>query len=108
MALLDRLKLRTDAPDSENELLTEILLEAVEAYIDYRFPNASPKPSASIERVEPEYEGIVLLMAIDIYNKIGSEGERGHSENGISRTYSGDWISKDLLARIVPYCGVVS
>lgn len=99
MALIDRMRIRTG--EESDELLEECLLEATEAYMAHRFP-----VSAHPDSVEPEYEGLVLAMAIDIYNKIGAEGQRSHSENGISRSYSGDWISHDLLARIVPLCGV--
>jgi len=101
MALIDRLEIRTG--ETDEDLLDEILQEAVDTYMDCRFPNTADRPST----VEPQYEGLVLQMAVDIYNKIGAEGQRSHSENGVSRSYSGDWVSKDLLARIVPFCGVI-
>lgn len=108
MQLIDRLALRTGAGEGETALLGEVLAEAIETFLDVRYPVAKDKPSYRDYEVEPEYEGLILLMAVDIWSKIGAEGERSHSENGVSRTYSGDWVSKDLLARIVPYCGVVS
>lgn len=108
MELLARLQIRTGAGDDETALLEEVLTEAVETFLDVRYPVAKDRPLPQEYDIEPQYEGLILLMAVDIWNKIGAEGERSHSENGVSRTYSGDWVSKDLLARIVPYCGVVS
>lgn len=100
MALLERLQIRTG--ETDRELLDEVIAEAKEIYVACRWPNQRNRPVEP----EPEAEGLVLRMAIDIYNKIGAEGQRGHSENGISRSYSGDWVSHDLLAQIVPICGV--
>ena len=104
MRIFDRVKLRTGADDSENDLVDEICTEAEEIFLRHRYPNAVNRPN----QVYAQDEGIVVLMAVDIYNKIGAEGERSHSENGVSRTYSGDLVSKDILSMIVPYCGVVS
>lgn len=104
MALIDRLQVRTG--ESDTALLNEILTEATDIYLSCRFPN---KTTDRPTEVEPSYEGIVLLMAVELYERIGAEGQTAHSENGVSRSYSGGgWVSKDLMGRIVPYCGVVS
>lgn len=101
--MFDRLILRTGVND-QDELLDEILTEAIEIYKSCRFPNAANPP----DEVEPQYETVVVLIALELYNRMGAEGQESHSENGISRRWSGDgWVSKDLLSRIVPYCGVV-
>lgn len=104
MGVFERVKLRTGASDDEDELVDEICIEAEEIYLMHRYPNAVNRPT----QPAASEEGIVVLMAIDIYNKIGAEGQRSHSENGVSRTYSGDLVSKDILSMIVPYCGVVT
>lgn len=100
-SLLTRLTVRTG--ETDRELLDELLAEATDIYMDHRFPHGD-RPA----EVEDRYAGLVLLMAIDLYYKIGAEGQMSHSENGISRTYSSGWVSKDLVSQIVPYCGVVS
>ena len=47
-----------------------------------------------------------MAMAFnDIYAKVGAEGQKGHSENGVSRTYEAAWITFDLLANFPNYVG---
>lgn len=38
----------------------------------------------------------LAMACIEVYSRVGSEGERAHSENSISRTYDGAWISSRL------------
>ena len=48
-----------------------------------------------------------LAMACnDIYAKAGAEGQKGHSENGINRTYDSAWISPKLLSGLPNYVGI--
>lgn len=42
-------------------------------------------------------------MCVSSLSKMGAEGEKSHSENGISRTYgSDDDYPNDLLKQIIP------
>lgn len=52
--------------------------------------------------VEPIYSTLQIKMAIELYNKRGAEGQSGHSENGISRTYESSDLSPSLLAQVTP------
>ena len=52
--------------------------------------------------LEPRYLDLQLRIAADLYAKEGAEGETAHSENGVSRTYSGAWISEELLSEVTP------
>lgn len=45
----------------------------------------------------------ITMACIDIYGKIGGEGEISHSENGTSRTYDAAWITTDLLSNLPNY-----
>ena len=48
-----------------------------------------------------------LAMACnEVYARIGSEGQTGHSENGISRSYDGTWISPKLLSGLPNYARI--
>lgn len=47
-----------------------------------------------------EYD--MLQIAVYLLNKRGAEGETGHTEGGISRTYSSADVPQSLLSRIVP------
>lgn len=106
-ATIERLKLRLGIPaadTSQDTLLEDILETAAIAVMSCRYPYLDsdkwPDPGPMLEEKE-------LLVAMDLYNKMGAEGQLSHSENGISRSYQSSWISKDLLADIVPVCGVI-
>jgi len=38
----------------------------------------------------------LAMACIEVYSRMGAEGEKSHSENAISRTYDGAWISTRL------------
>lgn len=99
MTALERLTARTG--ETDQDILEDLLETAKEIILSVRFPN-----SEWPDDVEDRYKGLQIRIALDLYNKRGAEGEISHSENGISRTYTAGWVSKDLLAEIVPYCGV--
>ena len=45
-----------------------------------------------------------LAMACnEVYAKAGAEGQTGHSENGINRSYDSAWISPKLLSGLPNY-----
>lgn len=115
MTQLERLKI--EIPDEPDERVLEYELEkAKEVILRRRFP-LGDWPTQIVENeygqleevtvVEPRYKGLQILIAVDLYNKRGAEGEISHSENGISRSYESSWVSKDLLDEIVPMVGVV-
>lgn len=101
MTQLERLKIRIPENQSETEL--EELLESAKAVIlSRRFPFGEPP-----EEIEPRYKDLQIRIAVEMYNKIGVEGQTGHSENGISRSYASASVSEELLREITPKAGVV-
>ncbi len=44
---------------------------------------------------------------VEVYGKIGAEGQLSHSENGTSRTYESSWISPKLFDGLPNYVGVL-
>ena len=105
MTALQRLKLRIGQTDNSLDALLEDLLDtAKNAIMLRRFPYAETFPA----ELEARYAEKQILIALDLFNKMGAEGQITHSENGISRTYESSWISKQLLEDIVPVCGVIT
>lgn len=49
----------------------------------------------------------IAMACVEVYSRAGAEGERAHSENAISRTYDGAWISTRLHDVLPNYVGVV-
>jgi hypothetical protein len=97
--MLDRLKKRTGETD-ENILLD--CMESAKAAIQSRRYPFGDAP----EELEARYNDLQYRCALDLYNKIGAEGQTAHDENGISRVYESSWISDQLLSEVVPFCGV--
>ena len=53
-------------------------------------------------------EDTQIQIAVELFSKRGAEGQTGHSENGISRSYESADVSPSLLKRITPLVGSVS
>lgn len=52
--------------------------------------------------VESKYLNVQLQIAMELYSKVGAEGETSHSENGIARAYESADISPSLIKKITP------
>lgn len=105
MDILERLKLRvTDpgAPEPDDNVLEACLDEAKAEIMSRRFPFGEWP-----DEIEPQYVTLQIRIAIEIYDRIGMEGEKDHTENGISRKFESSTVSSRLLEQITPYCGVV-
>ena len=104
MAAIDKLRVRLgDAVDVNDELLNELLASAAAAILSRRFPFGHEAGQG----VPAQYEDLQIRIAVDMFNRMGAEGETMHSENGISRTYESGYISQSLLAEVVPMVGVI-
>lgn len=88
--------------DQETDLLQELLDSAESAIMARRFPFGYDAGTEFPER----YRDLQIRIAMDMYNRIGAEGQMSHSENGVQRTYESSWISESLLNEIVPIVGV--
>lgn len=98
---LERLKLRTG--ETDETILLDCLESAKAAILSRRFPFGIESYD-----LEPQYLDLQFRCAMDIYNKAGAEGQLGHTENGISRSYESAWISTQLLQEVTPFAGVPS
>lgn len=93
------------SPDTADESLLSILLSQAEGIVlNKRYPFGQPDGAT----VPTMYEHIQLQIALELFSKMGAEGQTAHSENGINRTYEAADVSPSLLNRIMPKCGSVS
>ena len=102
MTQLERLKIRITGNDIEDKELEDILESAKAVILSRRFPFGEYP-----QDIEPKYKDLQIRIAVEMFNKIGAEGETAHSENGVSRTYSSGSVSEELLREITPMVGVV-
>lgn len=61
-----------------------------------------------VEIVPARYRTLQCEIAAYLLNKRGAEGQTGHSENGINRTYENADVPASMMSIIVPECGVIS
>ena len=92
MDQLQKLKLLLGSPQESDVVLDFYLESAKNIICDIR----------NTDIVESKYLQTQLRIAIELYNKRGIEGQTGHGENGLNRSYDTGEISKALLNTITP------
>lgn len=92
------------SPDTASpDLLTILLGQAEGIVLNKRYPFGVPENAT----VPAAYEHIQIQIALELYSKMGAEGQTEHGENGINRKYEAADVSPSLLRRIVPLVGSV-
>lgn len=92
------------SPDTaSSDLLTYLLEQSEGIVLNRRYPFGYPEGMT----VPDQYEQIQLRVAVELFSKMGADGQLSHSENGISRTWEAGDVSPSLLRKIVPVCGSV-
>jgi hypothetical protein len=91
-------------PDTASDILLSILLEQSEGIIlNRRYPFGVPEWAT----LSAQHEQIQLRIAVELFSKMGAEGQTEHAENGITRKWEAGDVSPSLLRTIVPVCGSV-
>lgn len=77
----------------------------IEKYKQHRnFP--STFNAKKIEDDMTEHLSTMAMAVVDIFMKVGAEGEKNHSENGINRTYENAYISLSVFNDVLPFVRV--
>ena len=98
-----RLELLISPDTASTDLLLALVEQAEGIVLNRRYPFGIPDGA----KVPAAYEHIQMQIAVELFSKMGAEGQTAHGENGISRTYESADVSPSLLKRIVPVCGSV-
>ena len=92
----------TLAPDTDtDEVLDNVLADAEALVLNRMYPFGYPDGIV----VPYRYERIQIQLAAELYSKRGAEGQTGHSENGITRSWPEQSV---LLKSVMPHVGGVS
>ena len=92
------------SPDTATDPLLLYLLEQAEGIVlNRRYPFGAPEGAS----LSAAHEKIQVQIAVELFNKMGAEGQTAHDENGIKRTWEAGDVSPSLLKGIVPVCGSV-
>ena len=100
---LVRLEVLISPDTASTDLLLYLLEQAEGIVLNRRYPFGPPEGST----VPAAYEHIQLQIALELFSKMGAEGQTAHKENGVDRTYEAADVSPSLLRRIVPVAGSV-
>lgn len=93
------------SPDKASDDLLVYLLEQAEGIVlNRRYPFGVPEGAT----VPKAYEHIQLKIAVELFSKMGAEGQTAHDENGVKRTYEAGDVSNSLLRQITPKVGSVT
>ena len=93
------------SPDKASDDLLVYLLSAAEGIVlNRRYPFGHPEDAT----VPKAYEHIQLKIAVELFSKMGAEGQTAHDENGVKRTYEAGDVSNSLLRQITPLVGSVT
>lgn len=107
----DLTKKVTEYMDSIDELKGQIpssmLIDfVVEKYIQHRnYP--SYVKSEAIDDDLYSHISTIAMAVIDMYSKMGAEGEISHSENGVTRQYESAYISTSIFIDVLPYVNIL-
>ena len=92
------------SPDTATDDLLMNLLEQAEGIVlNRRYPFGVPEEA----KLSPQHEKIMIRVALELYSKMGAEGQISHDENGVNRTWEAADVSPSLLKMIIPMCGSV-
>ena len=100
---LVRLEVLISPDTASTDLLLYLLEQAEGIVLNRRYPFGPPEGST----VPAAYEHVQLQIALELFSKMGAEGQTAHKENGVDRTYEAADVSPSLLRRIVPVAGSV-
>ena len=100
---IERLKVLISPDTASDELFLYLLEQSEGIILNRRYPFGAPEGAS----LSPLYEQIQLRVAVEIFSKMGAEGQTMHTENGVSRTWEAADVSPSLLRQIIPVCGSV-
>ena len=98
---LQLLKAMVGESDTEEVLLAYLNI-AGRKIINRAYPYGTDETE-----VPSRYDFLQCEIAAYLLNKRGAEGQTGHSENGISRSYESADVPESLLGAITPMVGVL-
>ena len=100
---LEKLKVLISPETASDDLLLYLLEQAEGIILNKRYPFGAPEGTT----LSAFHQQIQIRVAVELFNKMGAEGQTAHGENGISRSWEAGDVSPSLLRQIVPVCGSV-
>ena len=92
------------------EPMTEFPLSIVDFVIEHisqncHFPSHFEEKNIVLDLSKGK--NTLAMACVEIYGKVGAEGQKSHSENGINRTYDSSWISPSIYGAFPNYVTIL-
>ena len=100
---IEKLKVLISPDTASDELLLFLLEQSEGIILARRYPFGPPEGAT----LSPLHEQIQIRIAVELFSKMGAEGQTMHIENGVHRTWEAGDVSPSLLRQIIPVCGSV-
>ena len=100
---LEKLKVLISPETASDDLLLYLLEQAEGIVLNKRYPFGVPEGA----ELSAFHQLIQVRIAVELFGKMGAEGQTAHDENGIKRTWEAGDVSPSLLRQVVPVCGSV-
>lgn len=100
---IEKLKVLIAPDTASDELLLHLLEQSEGIILNRRYPFGAPEGVT----LSAMHEQIQIRMAVELFSKMGAEGQTEHTENGIARKWDAGDVSPSLLRTIIPVCGSV-
>lgn len=100
---IEKLKVLISPDTASDEMLLHLLEQAEGIILNRRYPFGAPEGAG----LSALHEQVMLRVAVELFNKMGAEGQTAHDENAIKRTWEAGDVSPSLLRQVVPVCGSV-
>jgi len=96
----------TETDDGDDGESGDFPLSIVNFVVEYAIKLCNFPKSFSEERKIGELsecKNALAMACVDVYLKIGTEGQSSYSSNGITRNYKSDWINANLVDKLPNY-----
>ena len=104
MTNADKLTMLTSMTgETDGNVLSTYLSMAADIVVSRAYPFGD-----GTETMPTKYDHVQVRVAAYMLNKRGADGEKIHSENGITRQYESGDIPLSLLRTIIPYTGRIN
>ena len=100
---VERLKVLISPDTASNDVLLSLIELSEGIVLNKRFPFGAPEGVT----LTALYEQIQLRMAVELFTKMGAEGQTQHIEGSVTRAWEAGDVSPSLLRLITPCVGSV-
>jgi hypothetical protein len=100
---LHRLSVLISPDTADDDLLLYLLEQAEGIVLNRRYPFGPPEGAS----IPAQYEHTQVQIALELFSKMGAEGQVQHIEGSVTRTWEAGDVSPSLLKLIVPCVGSV-